>query len=196
MCIIEFASVTPLYLVLQRPKKGLLANLWDFPLVYIKDSTSVSSHRRFELMSSFMLSTLGMKMSTCDADEGLFISGKTHLGTISHIFSHVKWNMNVDLVSVPLSDKLKSPPDLSSLNPDSSIPLATENEMTFDWPSGARWVSEEELLSGASPATLKKSWSLLQKYRANNNNNANGKKKIKTSHDGKKQLGIAQFLKK
>ncbi|GGE45501.1 A/G-specific adenine glycosylase [Pullulanibacillus camelliae] len=69
------------YLIQQRPSEGLLAGFWEFPLQEISASTDevLPSAEQF-IEETF--GTLSIKWSVCEE-------------TAQHIFSHLKWQLNV-----------------------------------------------------------------------------------------------------
>ena len=80
VCVLERSDCSELkYLIVQRPNKGLLAGLWEFPNLVLQtdwtESEMNSEARRF------LKDTIGV-----DADH---ISVKKKLGEVTHIFSHV-----------------------------------------------------------------------------------------------------------
>lgn len=80
VCIIESTnniqnSSESFYLVIKRPNNVKLANLWEFPQIII-------SHNNYITLESYLEDILGLK--TFDFIE------KIHLGTITHLFTHIK----------------------------------------------------------------------------------------------------------
>ncbi|TPX31196.1 hypothetical protein SmJEL517_g05403 [Synchytrium microbalum] len=71
------------YLVVQNPKKGMLANLWDFPSHPLPESSPKEQHPDTitALLASYTTSTP-------------YTSQKS-IGLVMHKFSHVHWSMNV-----------------------------------------------------------------------------------------------------
>lgn len=82
-------DIPQLFLVLQRPDKGLLAGLWEFPSF---DKDSNTDHPRTADV---------MKQLT--TDHGVHISSShdvEHLGQVVHVFSHIRQTYVVSMVSV------------------------------------------------------------------------------------------------
>ncbi|XJZ27927.1 A/G-specific adenine glycosylase [Bacillota bacterium Lsc_1132] len=68
------------FVIHKRSKKGLLANLWEFPTVEI----NLKDQNERKQMASLFLDTYGMMFER-----------EKMIGKIEHVFSHLIWNMNV-----------------------------------------------------------------------------------------------------
>lgn len=78
-------------LIHKRDEKGLLANLWEFPMV-LKDS----SESKLIDIQDFFNQTLGLNA------EVLPIK---HNKTLSHTFSHLKWELNLWQIRVTITEQ-------------------------------------------------------------------------------------------
>ncbi|WLR42675.1 A/G-specific adenine glycosylase [Bacillus carboniphilus] len=81
------------YYIHQRPSKGLLANLWEFPNVQLKEEPSFTYKKQLE---NFI----------CD-EYSVEITLTPLLGTIQHVFSHLTWNISVYSAEVIGSSNMK-----------------------------------------------------------------------------------------
>lgn len=75
LCIVESAGK---FLVVQRPSTGLLASLWQFPMLE-------SGELDMEAMSAVLREHAG----------DLELPEFKELGTVKHVFSHLVWNLRV-----------------------------------------------------------------------------------------------------
>ncbi|KAK7100931.1 hypothetical protein V1264_023793 [Littorina saxatilis] len=77
-----------MFLILQRPEKGLLAGLWEFPSSDV--DTGSSSPTQVDVVKQL------------ESDHGVHVSSvqnKTHLGQVVHIFSHIHQTYVVSMVT-------------------------------------------------------------------------------------------------
>lgn len=73
------------FLIEQRAEKGLLANLWQFPLIEVGKASQTST--TFQIAES-------TEQSLYDVNREI-VWQKESLGEVTHIFSHLKWFVNV-----------------------------------------------------------------------------------------------------
>lgn len=102
-------------LIRQRLEETLLKNLWEFPSWQINDKKQGID---FELLQTLL-------------DYGIHVEEVEYLGRITHIFSHLRWNMAVYMADVTLLEM-----DLPSIH--------------------YRWVNIEELQNYAFPVPYQK----------------------------------------
>eukprot|EP00172_Hildenbrandia_rubra_P003801 Plantae.Rhodophyta-Hildenbrandia_rubra.ctg6572.p1 GENE.Plantae.Rhodophyta-Hildenbrandia_rubra.ctg6572~~Plantae.Rhodophyta-Hildenbrandia_rubra.ctg6572.p1 ORF type:complete len:527 (+),score=61.02 Plantae.Rhodophyta-Hildenbrandia_rubra.ctg6572:2370-3950(+) len=123
----------PQYLMLQRPKSGLLAGLWEFPSV-IRDSgmeLEILSKKVEEKVQSLLIDAqdktkpIGLKFIEC--------------GEVVHIFSHIRQRLLVRRVS-----------------------FTTAEVETYGENSKTRWISEEEMSTAAISTQMKKVFKMAQ----------------------------------
>lgn len=84
------------YILEKRPDDGLLANMWQFPLV---DSTKVEANH----LSTYIQENYQVKIERMD-----------NLNPVKHVFSHLTWHLDVRLVTyegnITLSDHQRKMP--------------------------------------------------------------------------------------
>lgn len=89
VCIIKRQPMVPdgsaAWLLQQRPDKGLLASLWEFPTLTLDDTTSGSTSKRRKAALVFAQAIVG-EIPLTDRGES---------GQLTHVFSHLKLKMYV-----------------------------------------------------------------------------------------------------
>lgn len=75
--VLQISSDIGKVVIEQRPKEGLLANLWQFPMIPIEEIG-------FDHIEQYMY-----------AEYGLDITMGTKQGTLKHIFTHLIWHLTV-----------------------------------------------------------------------------------------------------
>ncbi|KAI8817643.1 uncharacterized protein EV422DRAFT_508732 [Fimicolochytrium jonesii] len=103
------------YLLMRGPKKGLLANLWDFPMVILESpdveesQVSPSFQIRQASIDDWLLSNAGLDLLPGDglkSEEKDDLEGSTRiqsrkdLGSAVHLFSHIRRSMHVEHIVV------------------------------------------------------------------------------------------------
>lgn len=94
VCIIELESQTKMskaassLLLVQRPPKGLLAGLWEFPSAPLDNPNSTEKSRLME-MDNYLCDTLGFKIGS----GGYTVMKREEFGTYVHVFSHIRLHM-------------------------------------------------------------------------------------------------------
>ncbi|KAF2205756.1 DNA glycosylase [Delitschia confertaspora ATCC 74209] len=103
ICIIELRCTgkagSSEYLIEKRPANGLLASLWQFPLIDITGSQP-SSTKSHQSSAEQCLSSLGIKPSNTST-----VQHTAELGTIVHLLTHIKLTMHVHSLVVVADDK-------------------------------------------------------------------------------------------
>ena len=94
-------------LVRQRPEKGLLAGLWEFP--NFPDACDAQS------------------LKVCLEELSVFVSKGTFLGNRRHVFTHLVWNME----GFAFTGKTGTACDLKPVNKETLIRLAMPTAMRF-----------------------------------------------------------------
>ncbi|KAF2224857.1 DNA glycosylase [Elsinoe ampelina] len=87
------------YLLQQRPDKGLLASMWEFPSFTIPADSDLGEE---EVLDGATGLVKGL-----DRDELAF---KGKLGSVTHVFSHLKLNMHVYSIVIELEEIPKTKP--------------------------------------------------------------------------------------
>lgn len=94
------------FLLVQRPPSGLLAGLWQFPLLQLGPEEAGSLPRQQQLMDEYLEAQLGAALcpagSTSAAGEGptkaLAVVDRRPLGQLVHVFSHIRMTMRVERI--------------------------------------------------------------------------------------------------
>lgn len=95
------------YLFVQRPSTGLLASFWEFPSSDLGEGEDVGKYEESKVaMDEFISNKLGVVLKKES------ISDRRYLGEVTHVFSHIKQTLHVELltadtVDVTLNDKLQ-----------------------------------------------------------------------------------------
>ena len=128
------------YLLERRPDKGLLANLWQFPLINVENIITDGTWKSFIPIILDELNEENEKFTKDYVKKNYFvdtsISNQTS-GVVEHIFSHLKWKISVFDAKV-----------LEELN---------------ELPEGCVWASPKEFEEYAFPTVQKKIWDTYTK---------------------------------
>ncbi len=153
------------YLLVQRPETGLLASLWEFPQIPLsaeeqedEHDASFSDTTRASL-DAYIADHLGLRR--------LVVQQRVHIGTVTHLFSHIKQTLSVEWMQVSKFDS-----------------EAVEQKM--------RWVTEAELTEAAISKGVQKCFDLLTKFKKPSKSKSS---KASKSID-QKQKSILSFFKK
>ncbi|KAJ1265230.1 hypothetical protein BS78_08G063200 [Paspalum vaginatum] len=87
-----------LFLLIKRPEEGLLAGLWEFPLVLVDEGKTDLLNRR-KAMDKYLTKLLSIGMG-CKSNVIL----REDVGVHIHIFSHIRLTMYVELMIINLKD--------------------------------------------------------------------------------------------
>lgn len=123
------------YLLERRPEKGLLANLWQFPLINVENIITDGTWKSFNPVILEELNEVNAKFTKSYVKENYFVDvsiNKQTSGVVEHIFSHLKWKISVFDAQV-----------LEELN---------------EVPENCVWVSPEKFEEYAFPTVQKKIW--------------------------------------
>lgn len=125
------------FLLEQRPSRGLLANLWQFPLIEVETIISDGTWKSFnpvvldqldEEQQNFIKQYVKEKYQL---NSAIIPQSK---GVIEHIFSHLKWEVSI------FKGK------------------AVESEEFISLPKNTRWVQEKDFEDFTFPTVQKKIW--------------------------------------
>lgn len=86
------------YLLERRPEKGLLANLWQFPLIKTEDIITDGTWKPFESVILEELNWENSEFVRGYMKEKYFIDIKVNnqtSGVVEHVFSHLKWKVSI-----------------------------------------------------------------------------------------------------
>uniref|UniRef100_A0A0A9DG31 Adenine DNA glycosylase n=1 Tax=Arundo donax TaxID=35708 RepID=A0A0A9DG31_ARUDO len=87
-----------LFLLIKRPEEGLLAGLWEFPLVLVDGGKTDSLNRRKE-MDKYLKQLLSI-----DVGRKSNVILREDVGEHVHIFSHIRLTMHVEVMILKLKD--------------------------------------------------------------------------------------------
>lgn len=126
------------FLVRKRPESGLLAGLWDFPHISF-DAEADDESRKSTLLNDHLECEYKLTLDYSSA-----VTNIQSLGEITHLFSHIKLTMHVNLISLE-----------SSLN---AVIPGLDNDASCKF----RWIDREEIQGGAAvPTTFTKVLALV-----------------------------------
>lgn len=99
VCIVERESKSKMtassLLLVQRPLKGLLAGLWEFPSAPL-DNPESSERARSTAVDNYLQETVGIELGK----GGFSVTKREECGTYVHVFSHIRLHMFVQWVLV------------------------------------------------------------------------------------------------
>ncbi|CDF35831.1 unnamed protein product [Chondrus crispus] len=136
------------YLVLQRPGDGLLAGLWEAPNVVLQSKTEAGKAKTYKTLQSLLSETIGhadeARRETAYTKMGEIL--QVDVGKVTHVFSHIRQTLNVRLTVLQHPD---GDGTLKDGKTSTGVPF--------------RWISEEELKTGAVPTQMKKVFAAAEK---------------------------------
>jgi A/G-specific adenine glycosylase len=141
VCIVELVQPDSpsKYLIEQRPAKGLLASLWQFPQNTLSDTMDTPESRKISAQK--WLSDLGI----ANLSNAIHI---TELGTLVHIFSHLKLTMHVQHFRLE-ADKAK-------------LYLKTESDLHDT--QARRWVEATAMGDETLSTGMRRCWALVSSH--------------------------------
>lgn len=95
------------FLLVQRPPAGLLAGLWQFPLLQLGPEAADSPQRQQQLMDDYLEAQLGAALRPAGSKAGtaggdptaaLTVVERRPLGQLVHVFSHIRMTMKVETI--------------------------------------------------------------------------------------------------
>lgn len=125
------------YLLERRPSTGLLANLWQFPLLEVEDIISDGTWKSFNPVVLNQLTEVQSEFVEKYIDENYQVSATLNTqtsGVIQHVFSHLKWEVSI------YKGHIKEDTLIESL------------------PENCVWVKEEDFDLYTFPTVQKKIW--------------------------------------
>lgn len=81
------------FLLVQRPKTGLLASMWHFPLVEVTKEQYEALQRTWAKEEQLQLDLIAEDDALEIFPDLPVVWQKRHFGEITHIFSHLKWHV-------------------------------------------------------------------------------------------------------
>ncbi|CAH8542222.1 unnamed protein product [Schistosoma rodhaini] len=149
------------YLLLQRPKTGLLAGLWEFPSYTIEDNkltSEIQSSSFIPLVIDRITNALNSSLNITSVNE---LNVKP-IGEVLHIFSHIHMTYIVFELKVEQDQQTISSECLNNSNT-----TTTNTTTTYDWPpslNSGRWVSREDLNDSAISTATRKIFAHFENY--------------------------------
>ncbi|KAJ6680658.1 ADENINE DNA GLYCOSYLASE [Salix purpurea] len=141
--LIEGDQSNSVFLLVKRPDEGLLAGLWEFPSVMLGKEAALT--RRRKEMNCFL-----KKSFRLDPQRTCSILLREDVGEFTHIFSHIRLKVYVELLIVHLKDDMS---DLFSMR---------DGENTT-W----KCVDREALSSLGLTSGVRKVYTMVQKFKQN-----------------------------
>ncbi|CAN6349226.1 unnamed protein product [Urochloa humidicola] len=111
-----------LFLLIKRPEEGLLAGLWEFPLVLVDEGKTDLLNRR-KAMDKYL-----RKLLSNDVGWKSDVILREDVGEHVHIFSHIRLTMHVELMVINLKDDA----DRLCKKEDENTKLKFANESSVD----------------------------------------------------------------
>lgn len=137
-----------LFLVHQRPGKGLLASLWEFPTAVLSNLTEEPAED--QVLSQAQDYVRDLLLPTWNGGQG-YMQCTTErpgtarfLGRIKHTFSHLQWDMHVCLIDMHLGDLTRA---------DAAHPSGTIAR-------GAQWLRRDAVERLTMGTGLRRCWTL------------------------------------
>jgi len=103
-------TISKTYLLVQRPKTGLLASFWEFPSVDIEqDTVSYAKHK--EIMNRYLSHTLNLDFLSRPAQNVLGsetqLLDRYYVNDTKHLFSHIQQKLTVEAILISLPNTTK-----------------------------------------------------------------------------------------
>ncbi|KAF2193256.1 DNA glycosylase [Zopfia rhizophila CBS 207.26] len=139
VCVVEgrLSDGPTMWLIEQRPAKGLLASLWQFPLHTLLTSKSSTTFSR-KSAAERLIHALNLG----DTDMSV-AQHKAELGTLTHVFSHLKLTMHVHSF-------------LLQVDADKGL------EHALTGPPKRKWVDTESMDRETLSTGMRKCWELIK----------------------------------
>ncbi|KAI8358738.1 DNA glycosylase [Mortierella sp. GBAus27b] len=141
------------YLLVKRPDKGLLAGMWEFPTVEQErlqedhEQTSATTYKqRSESSLQYLVRIL--QLDWIKDHKGV---QRTDLGSVQHLFSHIRKVYHVEWVLVEDSDSTSS---------------CSKGKKAKAGVPEIQWLTAQELATAAIPTGINKTYQLLQKHKS------------------------------
>ncbi|KAI7841034.1 hypothetical protein COHA_005262 [Chlorella ohadii] len=97
------------FLLVQRPPSGLLAGLWQFPLLQLPEGAEEEPARQQQMMSEYLEAQLGLRLvqqqggsssgsGGSSSGSAVAVLERRPLGSLVHVFSHIRMTMKVERI--------------------------------------------------------------------------------------------------
>ncbi|XP_030553300.1 adenine DNA glycosylase [Rhodamnia argentea] len=129
------------YLLVKRPDEGLLAGLWEFPSVMLKDEADSDARR--EAIDHFLEQSFGLNSTICIPIT------REDVGDFVHIFSHIRLRIFVELLVLRLKDETSF--------------FRKHGKKTLTW----KYVDSEALSSLGLTSGVRKVYAAVEKFKKN-----------------------------
>ncbi|KAN0061354.1 hypothetical protein ACQY0O_006201 [Thecaphora frezii] len=164
------------YLIEQRPDSGLLASMWQFPSLTTVVQDGAERQETYAddaaTLSQRFAQTVVRRLAPSQPDEVLH---SAQLGSVAHVFSHLKLLMHVHLVTVvPCSDERGSPPGDTLPRRPSHNPAPSKKEPSAKQVKNknfgsamhhvavSRWASEDDIEAETMGTGMRNCWALVR----------------------------------
>lgn len=155
------------FLAVQRPKKGLLAGLWEFPSVIIMSDVANNARDMYSSLVNFVNSELGITLDDSKSHE--------NIGEVSHQFSHIHHKYFVYACMYSGEDS----------------PVETR-----EGHRAMKWITREELSTSAFSTAMRKVFSAFENHASADSKLSNPKKRKRGDESGgRKQMVLDTFFK-
>ncbi|RXG57266.1 Adenine DNA glycosylase [Armadillidium vulgare] len=172
----------PQYLFIQRPKKGLLANLWEFVSVVVShdnenEHNNTEEKPLMEIDETFIKKKLESSLKDDFKFPDKIIKNLKYVSEVTHIFSHIHQIYKVYEVTCH----------------DSSIHISYPQNY-----QGVKWMSEEVFLVCATSTAMKKVFKAYKTSISNDSKTLKEKRKRSPSRRNvdEKQRKLSHFFKR
>lgn len=127
------------YLLVKRPDEGLLAGLWEFPSVMLKDEADSDTRRK--AIDHFLEQSFGLNSTVCIPVT------REDVGDFVHIFSHIRLRIFAELLVLRLKDEMSF--------------FRKHSKKTLTW----KYVDSEALSSLGLTSGVRKVYAMIQKFK-------------------------------
>ncbi|KAF2744255.1 DNA glycosylase, partial [Sporormia fimetaria CBS 119925] len=144
VCLIELrqAGKESKWLIEQRPAKGLLASLWQFPQSTVIKPLTSNSTKTYRDVAQGFLDSLVLGSSEKASIQVKYVAD---LGSIVHVFSHLRLNMHVHRYAID-----------ADAGPDTGI------QLTHAGPPKRKWVNTNDMDEETLSTGMKKCWERMR----------------------------------
>lgn len=174
ICLIENPSSSS-FLIQQRPPKGLLASLWEFPQLHVSDADAATATSRRDSGAKFVRNLVkneenddgganhDRKKRTResgnddDEEEEVKVEFQTDLGSIVHVFTHLRLTMHILVFRIVVAADAEA----------GSVPGTVveggdgEDAVTKEQKQKMKWVPKDEVPAQTLSTGMRRCWDLF-----------------------------------